>query len=36
LEVQDLAFGYGTRMVGSGVSLTLRDSEALCLLGPNG
>ena len=36
LEVRDLAFGYGARPVGSGVSLTLRDSETLCLLGPNG
>ena len=36
LEVQDLAFGYGARAVGSGVSLTVGEGEALCLLGPNG
>ena len=36
LEVQDLAFGYGARAVGSQVSLTLAEGEALCLLGPNG
>ncbi|MGA4553939.1 ABC transporter ATP-binding protein [Methylorubrum aminovorans] len=36
LEVRDLAFGYGARAVGSGVSLTVGEGEALCLLGPNG
>ncbi len=36
LELQDLAFGYGARTVGSGVSLTLPPGETLCLLGPNG
>jgi len=36
LEIRDLAFGYGARAVGSGVSLTLQGNEALCLLGPNG
>lgn len=32
----DLAFGYGTRVVGSGVSFALEPGEVLCLLGPNG
>ncbi|MFD6321188.1 ABC transporter ATP-binding protein [Methylorubrum thiocyanatum] len=36
LEARDLAFGYGARAVGSGVSLTVGEGEALCLLGPNG
>ena len=36
LAVEDLAFGYGARIVGSGVSFTLEAGECLCLLGPNG
>jgi iron complex transport system ATP-binding protein len=36
LELRDLAFGYGARTVGSGVTLTLRRGEILALLGPNG
>ncbi len=35
-ELRDLAFGYGARRVGTGVSLTVGAGEALCLLGPNG
>lgn len=36
LQVEDLAFGYGRRIVGSGVSFGLASGEILCLLGPNG
>ncbi|MEL6062870.1 MULTISPECIES: ABC transporter ATP-binding protein [unclassified Methylobacterium] len=36
LRVADLAFGYGDRIVGSGVSFDLAAGEVLCLLGPNG
>ena len=36
LAVEDLAFGYGRRIVGSGVSFTLDRGDVLCLLGPNG
>jgi len=36
LRVEDLAFGYGNRIVGSGVSFGLEAGEILCLLGPNG
>jgi iron complex transport system ATP-binding protein len=36
LDLRDLAFGYGTRTVGSGVTLTLRQGEVLALLGTNG
>ncbi|MGU3668575.1 ABC transporter ATP-binding protein [Methylobacterium sp. A49B] len=36
LQVQDLAFGYGARAVGTDVSFDLDAGEVLCLLGPNG
>jgi iron complex transport system ATP-binding protein len=36
LQVRDLAFGYGRRAVGRGVSFDLSGGEVLCLLGPNG
>jgi iron complex transport system ATP-binding protein len=36
LAVEDLAFGYGSRVVGSGISFALEPGEVLCLLGPNG
>jgi iron complex transport system ATP-binding protein len=36
LALEDLAFGYGRRVVGSAVSLTLHPGDALALLGPNG
>ena len=36
LELRDLAFGYGVRTVGQGVTLTLARGEVLALLGPNG
>jgi iron complex transport system ATP-binding protein len=36
LRVEDLAFGYGRRNVGAGVSFGLDAGEVLCLLGPNG
>ena len=36
LEANHLDFGYGTRRVGSDVSLALEAGEVLCLLGPNG
>jgi iron complex transport system ATP-binding protein len=36
LQIRDLAFGYGGRTVGSGVSFDLDAGEVLCLLGPNG
>ncbi|SFL92715.1 ABC transporter ATP-binding protein [Methylobacterium pseudosasicola] len=36
LRVEDLAFGYGARTVGAGVSFGLEAGAVLCLLGPNG
>jgi iron complex transport system ATP-binding protein len=36
LRVEDLAFGYGGRPVGQGVSFAVDAGEVLCLLGPNG
>ena len=36
LVVADLAFGYGARIVGSGIGFRLEPGETLCLLGPNG
>ncbi|MBY5571749.1 ABC transporter ATP-binding protein [Rhizobium leguminosarum] len=36
LDIRDLAFGYGARTVGSGVTLTVAEGEVLALLGPNG
>lgn len=36
LEARDLAIGYGTHHVGSGLSLNIGAGEILCLLGPNG
>jgi iron complex transport system ATP-binding protein len=36
LQVDDLAFGYRGKVVGSGVSFVLEAGEVLCLLGPNG
>jgi iron complex transport system ATP-binding protein len=36
LSVENLSFGYGAKIVGSGVSFTLDAGEVLCLLGPNG
>ncbi|MBE7245466.1 MAG: ABC transporter ATP-binding protein, partial [Actinomycetospora chiangmaiensis] len=36
LQVQDLAFGYGGRIVGTDVAFGLDAGEVLCLLGPNG
>jgi iron complex transport system ATP-binding protein len=36
LQASHLDFGYGTRRVGSDVSLSLEAGEVLCLLGPNG
>lgn len=36
LAVDGLAFGYGARAVGSGVSLTIAAGEALAVLGGNG
>lgn len=36
LEATDLSVGYPGRVVGSGLSLTLRAGEVLALLGPNG
>ncbi|WP_132255869.1 ABC transporter ATP-binding protein [Methylobacterium segetis] len=36
LRVEDLAFGYGARIVGAGVGFAVFPGEVLCLLGPNG
>jgi iron complex transport system ATP-binding protein len=36
LSVENLAFGYRDKTVGSKVSFTLDAGEVLCLLGPNG
>lgn len=36
LQAEDVAFGYGTRRVLEGVSLTVRANECLGLVGPNG
>lgn len=36
LTVEALAFGYGGRTIGQGVSFALARGEVLCLLGPNG
>ncbi|MFB9949879.1 ABC transporter ATP-binding protein [Rhizobium puerariae] len=36
LELRDLAFGFGARTVGSGVTLSVGSGEVLALLGPNG
>lgn len=36
LEARDLAYGHRGRTLGRGVSLTLREGEVMCLLGPNG
>ena len=36
LEARNLGFGYGSRRVGTDVSLALAAGEVLCLLGPNG
>lgn len=36
LACSALAYGYGRRTVGSGVSLAVAPGEVVCLLGPNG
>ena len=36
LAAKNLGFGYGSRRVGSGITLELNAGEVLCLLGPNG
>lgn len=36
LQVDDLAFGYGTRVVGSGVTFSVAPGETLAVLGSNG
>src|ERR1700682_6029066 len=36
LAATDLDFGYPRRIVGRGLSMTLRSGEVLCVLGPNG
>lgn len=36
LEVDQIAFGYGSRLVGQDISFTLDENEVLVLFGPNG
>ena len=36
LNVSDLKFGYGTRVVGEGIAFALTAGETLAILGPNG
>ncbi len=36
LVVEDLTYGYGRRVIGSGVGFAVADGETVCLLGPNG
>lgn len=36
LDLENLGFGYGHSIVGSGVTLTVGEGEVLALLGPNG
>ena len=35
LDLRSLAFGYGSRIVGSDLTLSLITGEVLALLGPN-
>ena len=36
LAAHDLGYGYGRRVIGSGVEFSLARGEVLCVLGPNG
>jgi len=36
LVAEHLTFGYGTRVIGRDVNLTVEASDVICLLGPNG
>ena len=36
IAAQNLSIGYRDRLVGSGIAISLRESESLALLGPNG
>lgn len=36
LKTSELAIGYGSTEIGSGLSLTVKAGDILCLLGPNG
>jgi iron complex transport system ATP-binding protein len=36
IATHDLSYGYGSRTIGSGVTLDLKGGESLALLGPNG